>query len=168
MYSYNLRVFDPSWKNLKKDALIKKLKLQVELKKKSKIQQASKAYIEYLTLGGTIKFDVLSLTLLKKHLKKGTPLLVGLSATYLYDCKREFVEKDGSISYDDLKGEPSGHFVVVSGINEQNKVLVSDPYLKNPLSDSNYYQVKARKLIHSIFLGILTYDANILIIQPNA
>jgi hypothetical protein len=168
LYSYNLRVFDPSWKKLKNEQLIEKLKLQLEYKKKVKIKQATKAYIEYLQLGGTIKFDLLSVDLLKKHLQKGSPILAGLSATYLYDCKREFVDTDGSIHYDDLKGEPTGHFVVVGGINENNKVLVSDPYLKNPISSSNYYEVKARKIINSIFLGILTYDANILIIKPNA
>jgi hypothetical protein len=32
---------------------------------------------------------------------------------------------------------------------------------------SNYYQVGIHRLINAILLGIVTYDANILIIEPS-
>jgi hypothetical protein len=68
---------------------------------------------------------------------------------------------------DDVRGEPSGHFVVLSGYDKKRrKVLVSDPTHPNPLADAPNYPVNIDRLLCSILLGILTYDANLLIIEP--
>ena len=58
-----------------------------------------------------------------------------------------------------------GHFVVLSGMDEST-VFVADPYKENPISGNNYYQVDTNRLMNSILLGIVTYDANMLIIMP--
>ena len=104
--------------------------------------------------------------LIQSFLDKGTPVLTGLSATYLYHSQREYANDEGQSVYDDLKGEPMGHFVVLMGRSENGDILVADPYKGNPISSNNYYKVSPTRLIHSILLGIVTYDANLLIITP--
>ena len=66
-----------------------------------------------------------------------------------------------------MRGEPIGHFVILCGYDkEERTVLVADPLKSNPLSDSHQYLVNIDRVICSILLGIMTYDANLLIIEP--
>ena len=59
----------------------------------------------------------------------------------------------------------TGHFVVLCGYDdEKNHIIIADP-LKHYFANTNY-GVKVWHLINAIMLGILTYDANLLIIQP--
>lgn len=164
IYSYNLHMFDPSWAILEKDAMLAKLEEQLQYKKSRKFAFASKAYMEFLRLGGKLRFEVLTASLLRKLLRDGTPVLTGLSATWLYQSQREIGETN---TYDDVRGEPSGHFVVLSGFNADNKLVrVADPLNPNPISQSSqYYDVEINRLINAILLGIVTYDANLLIVQ---
>ena len=166
LLSYNLVVFDPTWFADKNTDVKAKLLEQMKFKKNQKLLKASKAYIEFLELGGRILFQDLNAALLKKYFDKNVPLLSGLNATYLYNCARETVDENENSIYDDIKGYSAGHFVVLCGYDEEKKnILVSDPYKGNPLSDNNYYSVKVGHLINSILLGIVTYDANLLIIE---
>jgi hypothetical protein len=169
IYNYNLEVFDPTWFPASNtELLMEKLKNQMEAKKNKKLKSASNAYIEFLKLGGELKFEDLSPQLLSRLFNEETPVLTGLSATYLYQCAREYSYPDGSMIYDDVGGEPTGHFVVLNGFNEnEEEVLVADPYKSNPVSGTNYYFAPIQRLINSILLGIITYDANLLIIEPN-
>lgn len=166
IYSYNLNIFDPSWAMLSHDDLIEKLALQLKYKTGKKFEKATRSYIEFLKKGGEISFEDLTVELLRKYLSRKRPVLTGLSATYLYDCKREYTNDQGRSVYDDLKGYPMGHFVVLTDIEEDNMVVVSDPYRENPLSGDHTYKVDAHRLINAIMLGILTYDANLLILEP--
>jgi hypothetical protein len=69
--------------------------------------------------------------------------------------------------YDDIRGLPTGHFVVLSGYKLNNRtVRVADPYSSNPKYSKHYYDVKVDRLVNSILLGILTYDANLLVLEP--
>jgi hypothetical protein len=166
LYTYNLEVFDPTWFRLLSTDLPSKLRLQAKAKKKKKLAVATKAYLEYLELGGRLKFKDLTTGLLRTYLKQGKPILCGLSATYLYRCAREFGH---DLEYDDVRGFPTGHFVVLSGYDMvQRTVLVADPLLQNPMDRGHYYEVGIDRLICSILLGVLTYDANLLIIEPIA
>ena len=165
LYAYNLNVFDPSWFNNEVD-LISKLKEQYHHKSDEKLKIASEAYIRFLEKGGKIRYDELTPSLLKKYFDKGVPILTGLSATYLYQSKREIALNDNKLTYDDIKGIPTGHFVVLCGYDEEKKhVVVADPYTNHPFK-SNYYSVKVNRLINSILLGIVTYDSIFLIIEP--
>jgi len=102
--------------------------------------------------------------LIRKYLNRAIPILTGLSATYLYRSPREF---GPHAEYDDIRGEASGHFVVLCGYDQKPKnVLVADPLLPNPVSDSHQYVININRVICAILLGILTYDANLLIIEP--
>src|SRR5665647_130647 len=58
LYSYNLKMFDPTWAGLAPSVLIDKLEQQQEFKKKKRFFQASQAYITFLRLGGIILFDL--------------------------------------------------------------------------------------------------------------
>ncbi len=60
-----------------------------------------------------------------------------------------------------------GHFVVLSGYDPVNReVLVADPLENNPGFGTQNYRVKMDRLIAAILLGIVTYDANLLVIEP--
>ncbi len=166
IYTYNLQVFDPSWEFKNPKDLIKKLEKQVELKRTKKMERATSAYVKYLRLGGQIYFQDLSVRLLKKFFSQKTPILTGLSSTYLYNCKREYTASNGQSVYDDVKGSPQGHFVVLCGLDAKKRVVVADPYSENPISNNNYYSVRINRLLNSIMLGIVTYDANLLILKP--
>lgn len=163
--SYNLQVFDPSWAKLSPQELTFKLQKQMDAKKADqKLVQASSAYIRYLNLGGKIEFCDSSIDELKKKLDEEIPILVGLSSTFLYQSKREIPD---TTELDDINGYPAGHFVVINGYDEKNKMIsVCDPYPETPFSEQgSTYCVSADHLMTSIFLGIITYDANFLTIQ---
>ncbi len=164
IYTYNLNVFDPSWFSLSQNKMIDNLKKQMRYKFRSKkLLEASKAYIKFIESGGTIQQTELDQHLLKKYLKKSTPILTGLSATYLYGTPREIPATN---KFDSIKGEPVGHFVIINGYDEAaNKIYLADPMNPNPLQ-SQYYSVSFDRLINSIMLGIVTYDANLLVIEP--
>ncbi|MTI19725.1 peptidase-C39 like family protein [Fulvivirga sp. RKSG066] len=165
IYTYNLITFDLSWFQEGID-IEAKLKEQMSAKSHdTKLMQASEAYLKFLESGGEIRFEELTSTLLKSFLSQDLPVLTGLSATYLYESQRE--TGDQQIIYDDIEGQPTGHFVVINGFNPETRMAyVADPLAKNPISTEQYYQVRFRKLINSIMLGVMTYDANLLIIYP--
>ena len=164
LYSYNLRVFDPTWANLGQEALLKKLSESSKYHKKEKLNLAINSYMEFLKLGGKILFEDMSPSMIVRLLRSGKPILTGLSSTYLYRSPREYGD---NCDYDDIRGIPSGHFVVLYGYEKDNKrVLLADPWSKNPISKTQYYKVGIQRLVNSILLGVLTYDGNLLIIEP--
>jgi hypothetical protein len=163
IYTYNLHVFDPSWFHDGVD-IRTRLEAQMKLKSDPKLRVASRAYLEFLSRGGEIQFKDLTAALLQSYLSREIPILTGLSATYLYGCARERGE-----FYDDVGGEPIGHFVVLSGYDRNERhVLVADPLQNNPRFGTHYYSVDIDRLIGSIFLGIVTYDANLVVVTPAA
>ncbi|GAB4417421.1 MAG: C39 family peptidase [Bacteroidia bacterium] len=164
LITYNLRMFDPTWEHLSPEMLIEKLKAQLTYKKGKKFTEATHAYLRFLESGGQIRFDILNRSLLVHHLSEGSPILTGLSATFLYRSSREYTNHRNQSVYDDLKGEPMGHFVVVYGV-EGRHAYVADPYRENPISHDNYYRVRLGRLINAIMLGIITYDSNLLILR---
>ena len=170
IYINNLNVFDPSWfthGEIRPEKLYAKLDAQMVHKHDPDIVQSCTAYKQYLQLGGHVRFKTLSVKLLQTYFDKKTPVLTGLSATYLYSSARELYTSDGVSIYDDIRGTPCGHFVVLCGYDEKKKrVVVADPHRENPLSHNNYYTVSSHHLINAIMLGVLTYDANLLIIEP--
>jgi hypothetical protein len=166
LYTFNLQVFDPTWFNLSTEDLKDRLVRQMRVKKNPKIRAATRAYLDFLRLGGTIRFEDLTTQLIRGLLKRSIPILTGLSATFLYRTARE-MEVGNTLVYDDIRGEPSGHFVVLCGYDlTRRSALVADPLLPNPISPTQIYSVRLNRLICAIMLGILTYDANLLIITP--
>jgi len=165
IFTYNLSVFDPTWWGSPSVDLSAKLREQARHKKSARLQRATRAYLEYLSLGGKLLFQDLNRKLLRGHLRRGELLLVGLSATYLYRCARERGERE--LEYDDVRGEAQGHFVVLYGYEPgTNHVWVADPYHTNPAFQSARYALHIDRVIGAILLGVLTYDANLLLIEP--
>lgn len=167
IFTYNLQVFDPTWFVPGAPDLAERLRAQAAAKPhKRRLQAASAAYLEYLSLGGKMYFEDLTTSLIRRHLERGVPILAGLSATYLYRSARE---KGSRMDYDDVHGEPAGHFVVLCGYDRVTRsVLVADPQHPNPMAATNQYPVNIDRLVGSILLGNLTYDDNLLLITPTA
>jgi len=160
IYTYNLPVFDPTW-FVAGVSIPERLRAQLEVKQDDKLELATSVYLRFLALGGKLKLQNLTRSLIRRTLYRGTPILTGLSATYLYGCAREF----GS-EYDDIRGNPTGHFVVLSGYDRKKReVMVADPLADNPLHGAHYYSVDVDRLVGAILIGVLTYDANLLVIS---
>ena len=167
IHTYNLQLFDPTWFDGSQVDLADRLVRQAAEKEDTKLRMATEAYIDYLELGGKIDFKDLTADLLRSHLERDRPILTGLSATYLYRCARE--RGWDRLEYDDVRGYPTGHFVVVSGYDAaHDEVHVADPLQDNPRFGSHYYKVGMQRLLGAILLGVLTYDANILVLEPPA
>jgi hypothetical protein len=163
IYTYNLQVFDPTWFREDGPPLSEKLRRLSEHRTDSKLSRAASHYVEFLGLGGKILFQDLTSELLRRYLKRGVPVLTGLSSTFLYRSAREIPQTNEA---DDIRGSPAGHFVVLSGYREvAREVRVADPWHPNPVSKEGQYWVGMSRLVNSILLGILTYDANLLIIE---
>ncbi len=163
LYTFNLRIFDPSWFHPTPCDLAKKLEQQLEYRT-GKRQDAVRNHLEFVRDGGEVRFEDLTSGLIEHLLREGTPILTGLSATFLYRSPREIPETGVD---DDIRGEPLGHFVVLHGWHpESQTVTVADPYCANPISADHTYELPMSRLINAILLGVLTYDGNLLVIQP--
>lgn len=165
IYTYNLTVFDPTWFTKKMD-LQERLRTQMKAKPDPRLRTATEGYLEFLELGGELRFEDLTTALIRKYLNREVPIITGLSSTYLYRDAREVGIKGDE---DDIRGEPAGHFVVLCGYNrDERMVQVADPFQPNPLSGSNMYKENIDRVVCSVLLGVLTYDANLLVIRPGA
>jgi hypothetical protein len=166
IFPYNLQIFDPTWSVIPGREIAAKLRRQLVYKKDVPgIEVLTNAYLEYLELGGRLRFEVMTPALIRRYLKKSIPILTGLSATFLYNTAREY--GDGcKLIYDDVRGESMGHFVVLTGYDRKDRsVSVADPLKTNPIATSQYYSVNIYRLTCAIMLGIITYDGNLLVIQ---
>ena len=163
IYTYNLHMFDPTW--FAGDiCLADKLKAQAAIKKDEKLSFATQGYLDFLAGEGRLLYEDLTIELIRSFLKKSIPILTGLSSTYLYRTERE--DPDNNLE-NNIAGTPTGHFVVLCGYDKNTReVLVADPYKKNPVSGDHYYSVSIARLLGAVLLGILTHDANLLIIEP--
>lgn len=158
IYTYNLMVFDPTWFAPGVD-VAERLQQQRKAKKDSRLQYATEGYLEFLALGGRLRLTDLSRPLIRGLLRRNLPILAGLSSTYLYRSAREFGPNDEP---DDVRGVPAGHFVVMAGYNRKERtVLVADPY-----GPSQEYWVNIDRVLGAVLLGIVTHDANLLVIHP--
>ncbi len=165
IYTYNLRLFDPTWFQGNVD-IAGRLKAQAKVKTGRRLRSATKHYIEFLDRGGRILYEDLTEDLLRRHLDRGLPVLTGLSSTYLYGCAREFGTE--TLTYDDVRGEPTGHFVVLYGRDPvRNEILVADPLRDNPGFRTHHYALPASRVIAAILLGVVTWDANLLVLSPS-
>jgi hypothetical protein len=164
IYTYNLEVFDPTWFTHPAVDVAERLAQQRDAKDEPRLQLATAGYLEFLKLGGRLRFANLSQHLVRGILECGFPILTGLSSTYLYRAVREFGPDD---TRDDVRGLPTGHFVIIAGWDpERRRVLVIDPYEPNPYGRSHEYWLSVDRVIAAVLLGILTHDANLLVIYP--
>jgi hypothetical protein len=164
VYTWNLQVFDPTWFRLSKGDMRDRLAARRRLKTQHKLLSAIDAYLEFMDAGGEVRFEDLTTGLIRKFLTRRIPILAGLSSTYLYQCMREHGAK---MEDDDIRGDPQGHFVVLCDYDKEHRtVLVADPMHPNPAFSGLNYVVEIDRLVNSVLLGILTHDADMLIIRP--
>lgn len=170
IYTYHMQMFDPTWfaddgEIHSTDDLIVRLEKQLASRPGDRRLRASThAFAEFLSLGGRLKLLDLTPGLIGRYLEKGVPILAGLSSTYLYRSARE----RGS-DPDDITGEPQGHFVMIVGYDSaRREVLIADPLDQNPPFHTAKYRLDISRLVNAVLLGILTYDANLLVISPKA
>lgn len=173
LYTFDLNVFDPTWFPAEgedaaadRDLLLAKLRAQAEAKgsAKPKLAASTRWYTEFLEAGGEVRMRDLSAPLLSGFLRRGVPVLTGLSATYLYRESREHGPADVP---DDVRGEPQGHFVVLCGYDAAHRrVRVADPLGDDPPFFARIYEVPMARVVGAIMLGVLTHDANLLVIEP--
>ena len=163
LHTFNLRVFDPTW-FAHRHSIEEKLRAQLAARKHPKIRHATRGYLDFLALGGRIRFGDLTSSTLRAPLGRNLPILTGLSATYLHRSMRELADSNVD---DDLRGDPVGHFVVLCGYDRrQRSVLVADPLEHAHDGGHSKYLVPIARVVGSIFLGVLTYDASCLVIEP--
>lgn len=165
IYTYNLLMFDPTWfaRPQPQRNIAACLKAQLLEKNNAALQHATAGYLEFLSLGGQLRFMDLSRYLIRGILRRRLPILTGLSSTYLYRTAREFGPDD---TPDDIRGLPAGHFVVIAGYDREHRTfLVADPYGTNPYSPKAYW-LNVDRVVAAILLGIVTHDANLLVIRP--
>ncbi|MFZ3173766.1 MAG: hypothetical protein WA146_02630 [Thiobacillus sp.] len=164
LYTYNLTVFDPTWFAPGVD-IAERLQRQREVKPDARLQHVTEGYLEFLRLGGRLRLADLSRPLIRGLLRRNLPIITGLSFTYLYRAAREYGPDDVP---DDIRGLPAGHFVVIAGYDRKKRsVLIADPYGLNPYSPSHEYWVSIDRVIGAVLLGIVTHDANLLVIYPS-
>lgn len=162
--TWNLQIFDPTWFAPDGPQLRERLERRAEAKADERISFAARAYAEFLDAGGRIELGDLEPSLLRRFLRRRIPILTGLSATFLY---REARERPLDMKPDDVGGDPVGHFVVLTGYQPATRqVLVTDPLHPNPLSQVHTYPVQMERVIGAIYLGVLTHDANLIVIEP--
>jgi hypothetical protein len=170
IYSYHVDLIDPTWfadDGLVHDAadIRTRLARQVKVKKPdARYRLATKALQDFLALGGELRMEDLTPGLITRHISRGLPILAGLSSTYLYRSPREC---SPSLEADDIRGEPQGHFVMLVGYEgRKREVLVADPLDPNPPYHTALFRVGVDRLVNAVMLGILTHDANLLVISP--
>jgi len=165
LYTFNLNLFDPTWFRRGVD-LADRLRRQAELKDDARLAHATAGYLDFLELGGRVRLTDPTRTLVRGLLRRRLPVLAGLSATFLYRIPREYGPED---TPDDLRGHPSGHFVVLCGYDRrERKVQVADPYEPHPHGPNRRYWISIDRVIGAVLLGIVTYDANLLVITPRS
>lgn len=167
LHTMNIQVFDPTW--FGPDPVVDlpmKLLAQRAAKRRQKLREATDAYLEFLDLGGRIRFAEANPEMIRNTLKKQIPILTGLSSTFLYQNARERPHDDEE---DDIRGEPAGHFVVLCGYNSESRtVRVADPLESNPMAAGHMYSVSIDRVLGAVLLGVLTYDANLLVLEPGS
>jgi hypothetical protein len=80
-YTYNIKVFDPTWHSLSPPELRAKLRARRRKIRSSREKKVIGFYLEFLRLGGRVRFDDLNETLMTNLFAARKPVICGLSAT---------------------------------------------------------------------------------------
>lgn len=163
IYTFNLNLFDPTWFDHPQTDIAAKLRERAARKRSPKFKFAVEGYCEFLARGGRLRFTDLTRAELRGMFRRGVPVIAGLNLTYLYRHPRVSGPYDDP---DDVHGESCGHFVVLAGYNRDDRsIAVADPYVPNPVGVGQKYWVHIDRVIGAILLGVMTYDASLLIVE---
>ncbi len=164
LLTWNLQVFDPTWFELPREEIVARLDQRAKQHPSERIRAACQACAEFARAGGDFELTDLTPGLLRRILRRGQPILTGLSSTYLYGEARE---RGSDNAPDDVLGDPAGHFVLLAGYTPKvQRVHVVDPLHPGAPEDRGHYPVRIERLVGAIYLGALTHDANLLLLRP--
>ncbi|MCB9675370.1 MAG: C39 family peptidase [Alphaproteobacteria bacterium] len=161
-----VKVFDPTWWNLPQAEVRDRLRRRTHALPEGALRRVHEAWLAYLEQGGEVVLGELRTHHLTEALDRGTPLICGLSVTWLYQHPREMPDDNRP---DDIHGSPVGHFVVVTGYADGGDVFfVSDPWPHPPFEgdSTETYAVGRRRLHQAILLGDATHDAVVMEVFP--
>ncbi len=198
LYTANLRVFDPTWFDRTGCAhpdLEAKLERARASTSDERLSVAMGAYRDLLARGGTVRMVDPTPRLIARHLEHGEPILAGLSSTWLYRAMRVSGPNDDD---DDFGQPQGHFVVLTGYDPRSRLVRVADPTFPIPVlegSDCNSdrgrfgsapdgadrdrfgsapngadqaYAIGIERLIGAILLGIVTDDADLLVLSPEA
>jgi hypothetical protein len=152
LISFDVDYVDPSWKNASKKEIAEKLRKRLPTLKDKSAKMRTRGLLTALKGGVDLEIQIPSEKILIGYLKGGIPPIITLSYNVLHNYKRKFNDKQ-----DDVKGHPSGHYVVVSGYDDKN-LIITDPSRRL----GGTLKVPKEKLIFSWFFR----GGWILIVEP--
>src|SRR5512133_110590 len=79
IYTFNINVFDPTWFRPRSD-VAERLSAQRQVKCDRRLPYATEGYLEFLRLGGKLRFTDLSPPLVRGLLRRHHPIITGLSS----------------------------------------------------------------------------------------
>jgi hypothetical protein len=167
IYTCDLQLFDPSWFRPGSPPIQEKLKAQMMagVLGERLITQAQ-AYMDFLDQGGEVVMREPATTLVARLVRRQIPVIAGLSCTWLYRSSRERWAGEKAIPAD-IAGTPTGHFVVVHGVDPvKRRLSIADPFLHRPFPGQHYYDIPIRRFFNALMLGIVTNDAKLIEIHP--
>lgn len=175
IYSNVTLIFDPSWYNLSRKSLIKKVEKLITFFKErnenflknqmkwgnffcpskwmaEQLVKEAETLLIFLKSGGTINFSPISKELIIKLIDSKIPVITHHNPTLLHRMKRRYKARP-----DDIKGNTWGHVIIISGYTK-DKFIISDPgFYKGSLT----YKVDKDLLLESI----LRYNSQLLVIK---
>lgn len=79
---------------------------------------------------------------------------------------RDYTSENDQVVYDEWMGAATGHFIIIQGYDTADETLyIADPYAPHPLSNDHYYKTSFSHWLHAHLLGIVSYDAELLVIS---
>ena len=177
IYSNVTLIFDPSWYNISRKTLIKKVKkLIIFFKKRNEnfekdpmkwgnffcpskwmaqqLVKEAETLLVFLKSGGTINFSPISKELIIKLIDLKTPVITHHNPTLLHRMKRRYNNQS-----DDIKGNTWGHAIIISGYTN-DEFIINDP-AGLTYEGSLVYKVNKDLLLESI----LRYNSQLLVIK---
>ena len=86
---------------------------------------------------------------------------------WLYENGQKGKKFDSSVDRNEPFEFPIGKGRVIAGWDEtRRRVMVVDPYQPNPWGPSHEYWIGVDRVVAAILLGIVTHDANLLVVYP--
>ena len=163
IYTYNLQLFDPTWFRPRKPIWRDLRFSKWSTSPRPNYGWPPRAYLEFFERGGQLRFEDLTGSLIRKYLSRSIPVLTGLSATYLH---RAAANTDRLASLTACAASRRGILSSSAATTRRRReVLVADPLPPIPCRRQPLCGQHGSCDLR-ILLGIVTYDANLLIIEP--
>lgn len=163
IYSCNLRVFDPTWRDFPDAELAQKLRARREaVDGDSSLQELIGAYIEFIEAGGDVQYHEPTRELITGLLHEGLPVIARINATYLYGTPREFGGE-----YEDVRGEAVLRYVVVSGyFPKSGRFIVHDSSPRVPARRLGRYSARWDRFISATLADVTADGPVLLAVRP--